>query len=144
MSKNISCEKNWSYCRHDITHLMDVARIAYILNLEDGLDFPKELIYAAALLHDITKWKQISENIPHNESAIEPAEKIMQDCCFSDDEISLVCTAILKHREKPQNDDKLSSIIFKADKLSRACYFCIYEKETCNWDNKKKNAELLY
>ena len=144
IEKNSSSEKNWRYCKHDIVHFMDVARIAYILNLEDNLGFPKELIYAAALLHDITKWKQISENIPHNESAIEPATKIMQDCGFSHGEISLVCAAILNHRTEPPADDKFSNIIFKADKLSRACCFCSYDKETCNWDSEKKNAGLLY
>jgi len=141
MDKNTSTEKSWQYCKHDIVHLLDVARIAYIINLEDDLGFTKELIYAAALLHDITKWKQISQGIPHNESAVEPAIKILQDCGFDNDEIEMITTAILHHR-KGHKVDKFSQIIFKADKLSRACYFCNYEEETCDWSKKKRNEIL--
>ena len=41
------------YCRHGLEHLLDVARISYIQVLEDGLDYNKNILYAAALLHDI-------------------------------------------------------------------------------------------
>ncbi|MCL2840973.1 MAG: HD domain-containing protein [Defluviitaleaceae bacterium] len=143
LESNITMEKGWRYCKHDIIHLMDVARIAYILNLENGYGFPKEQVYAAALLHDITKWKQISEGIPHHESAIEPATKILKDCGFSSREIKTITTAILNHRKGPKDKkDKFSQIIFKADKLSRTCYFCNYEEKTCNWDKKKKSTKL--
>ena len=40
-------EKNRSFCRHQINHYLDVARIAYILNLEGQLGISRELIYAA-------------------------------------------------------------------------------------------------
>ena len=46
-------EKNRIFCRHGIDHLMDVARIAYIENLEKNCGISKEIIYGAALLHDI-------------------------------------------------------------------------------------------
>ena len=142
--KNISAEEDWPYCKHDIIHLMDVARIAYILNLENNFGFAKELIYAAALLHDITKWKQIIENIPHNESAIEPTAEILRDCDFDNNEISLINRAILNHRDGPKDNDNFSYIIYKADKLSRPCFFCNYDKDTCDWDKSKKNLFLSY
>ena len=143
MELNTTTEATWPYCKHDIIHLMDVARIAYIINLEKGYGFSKEIIYAAALLHDITKWKQIAHGVPHNESAIEPATEILRDCGFSGDEISQICTAILNHRKGSKDKkDKFSQILYKADKLSRACYFCNYEKKTCNWDKKKRNTLL--
>ena len=41
------------FCCHGIEHSLDVARVAYIANLEQNLGFQKEMIYAAALLHDI-------------------------------------------------------------------------------------------
>lgn len=46
-------EKNRVYCKHGIEHLLDVARIAYIKKLESGYKIEKEVIYAAALLHDL-------------------------------------------------------------------------------------------
>ena len=48
-------EKERIFCRHQMTHLLDVARIAYIKNLEENLGFEKDVIYTAAVLHDIGK-----------------------------------------------------------------------------------------
>ena len=36
-------------------HFLDVARLAWIAGLEQGLGLDKEIVYAAALLHDIGK-----------------------------------------------------------------------------------------
>ena len=46
-------EEGRIFCRHQMPHLLDVARIAYIRNLEEGLGFPRDVIYTAAVLHDI-------------------------------------------------------------------------------------------
>ena len=48
-------EKDRIFCCHQMIHLLDVARIAYITNLEQNLGFDKEVIYTAAVLHDIGK-----------------------------------------------------------------------------------------
>ena len=48
-----------------MSHLLDVARIAYIRNLEKGYGFRKDVIYAAAVLHDIGKALQYEEKVPH-------------------------------------------------------------------------------
>ena len=48
-------EKERIFCRHQMSHLLDVARIAYIRNLEKGYGFRKDVIYAAAVLR--THWK---------------------------------------------------------------------------------------
>ena len=61
-------EQDRAFCRHDRTHFLDVARLAYIENLERGLGVDKELIYAAALLHDIGRHLQYTQNIPHDEA----------------------------------------------------------------------------
>lgn len=58
-------EKDRRFCCHQMEHLLDVARIAYIRNLEAGLGFSKKMIYAAAILHDIGKARQYEEGIPH-------------------------------------------------------------------------------
>jgi len=146
MIKNEHSESQRRFCKHDIAHSMDVARIACIINIEDELGFSKEVIYAAALLHDITKWQQHLEGIPHNESAILPSKNILRSCDFSDEEISVICDAILNHRDSVKNskeDNAFSHLIFRADKLSRACYFC-RNSDDCNWNDERKNALLLY
>ena len=55
------------FCCHGIEHSLDVARVAYITNLEQNLGFQKEMIYAAALLHDIGKYsKEFQRKIQEN------------------------------------------------------------------------------
>ena len=76
-------EQDRAFCRHDRAHFLDVARLAYIENLERGLGVDKELIYAAALLHDIGRHLQYAKNIPHDEAGAQLAEIIMADCGFS-------------------------------------------------------------
>ena len=50
------CETGRIFCRHQMEHFLDVARIAYILNLEEGRGLAKDMIYAAALLHDCGRY----------------------------------------------------------------------------------------
>ena len=58
LDKNMEAEEGRRFCHHDMGHFLDVARLAMIFNLQQGLFVPEELIYAAALLHDIGRWKQ--------------------------------------------------------------------------------------
>lgn len=51
-------EQDRKFCRHQMSHLMDVARIAYITCLEQNLGIEKDVIYGAAILHDIGKYAQ--------------------------------------------------------------------------------------
>ena len=46
-------EKERIFCGHDMKHLLDVSRIAWIETLEQSLDYPKDVIYGAGLLHDV-------------------------------------------------------------------------------------------
>ena len=52
MTQLKEAERDRIFCKHGIEHLLDVARIAYIENLEQNCGVSKEGIYAAALLHD--------------------------------------------------------------------------------------------
>ena len=58
-------ERGRIFCRHGMEHLLDTARIAYIKSLERALPLSRDLIYAAALLHDIGKWEQYENGTPH-------------------------------------------------------------------------------
>jgi len=141
MVQNTMSERDRQFCKHDLSHALDVARIAYIINLEDGLDLPKEWIYAAALLHDLTKWQQHTEGIPHNESAMEPALQILLDCGFFDAEIAAILNAVFAHRRPSTDGTPFSHLLYRADKLSRACYACTASAD-CNWDEDKQNQTI--
>lgn len=86
MTQLKEAEKDRIFCKHGIEHLLDVARIAYIENLEQNCGVSKEWIYAAALLHDIGRFLQYSKGISHEEAGAELAEEILKDCGFNKEE----------------------------------------------------------
>lgn len=135
-------EKDRIFCKHGIEHLLDVARIAYIENLEENCGISKEMIYAAALLHDIGRFLQYSEGISHEEAGEDLAEKILEDCGFQQEEKREIISAIASHRNvKTRQEQNLAGLIYRADKQSRVCKFCPAFSE-CNWSMEKKNNKL--
>lgn len=135
-------EKDRKFCRHGREHLLDTARIAYIFSLEENLNISKEMIYAAALLHDIGRSEAYAGGLPHEEAGAALARKILLECDFDHDEVDLIADAILSHREKSAlKNDVLSRILYMADKKSRMCLFCDARNE-CKWDFEKMNMTL--
>ncbi|MBQ5696381.1 MAG: HD domain-containing protein [Clostridium sp.] len=134
-------EAKREFCNHTIEHFIDVARIAYIMVLEEGLSASKEVIYAIGLLHDIGRVKQYEEGIHHDIASVEMSKEILRDTNFSKEEIDLILNGIANHRK--ESDNKLEEIIYKADKLSRQCFNCKAEKE-CYWSKEKKNFRITY
>ena len=76
-------EEERFFCRHTMEHFLDVARLMYIYNLEEGAGLDKELIYAAALLHDIGRYEQISQGTPHHISGARIAGEILKACIYN-------------------------------------------------------------
>lgn len=137
-------ETKREFCVHDLTHFLDVARVAMILNLEDNLNISRELIYAAALLHDIGKHMEYKEGIPHEQASAVLAPQILKDCGFEEAEVRLIIQAIAGHRsEHVAEAPNLSGILYRADKLSRLCFNCDAQ-EDCNWSIQKRNLHLQY
>lgn len=135
-------EKERIFCRHNTEHYLDVARIAYIENLEQNLHLSKEWIYAAAMLHDIGRHLQYLKGIPHDEGSAMIAEPILKDCGFETEAREEILSAILQHRTpKIGLKNNLAGLIYRADKKSRACLFCPACKE-CDWSMEKKNWRI--
>lgn len=138
-------EKDRIFCRHQEEHSFDVARIAYIMNLEQGLKQEKELIYAMALLHDLGRVMEYEEEKNHHIMSAEIAQSILADCGFNEVECETIKEAILRHRrnEIPDTKNKLGMLLYAADKASRNCRFC-KAKEECYWPKEEKNQSVLY
>lgn len=138
-------EKERRFCCHGMTHLLDVARIAYIRNLERGLGYDKELLYAAAILHDIGKSYQYEEKIPHEVAGQEIAEQILktlpEGMAFTEEECKLILQAVRGHRRKREDMEQIEALFYDCDKRSRSCFVCPAEKE-CNWSEEEKNWEI--
>lgn len=143
LARNELAEKERKFCRHNMAHFLDVARIAMILNESEDYGIAKEMIYAAALLHDIGRWKQYEDGTPHEKASVNLAGEILVKSGFDEQETSVIVSAIGHHRNGEIKDDRnLNGLLYRADKLSRACFACEMEKE-CNWKNDKKNLLLI-
>ena len=135
-------EQDRIFCRHDTSHFLDVARLAYIENLERDLNISKELIYAAALLHDIGRHLEYLEGNPHDKASVMLAGDILKDCGFDTQEQNEITAAIAQHRTAgTEQKDDLAGLIYRADKRSRPCLFCKAEK-ICKWSTQAKNLSL--
>jgi uncharacterized protein len=137
-------ETSRKFCKHDLSHFLDVARIGYILSLEEGVPISKELLYAAALLHDIGRHEQYLFGTPHERSSSTLCVPILKEAGFSSEEVTLIQQAILDHRT-PEVASllNLSGYLYRGDKASRPCHNCSAESE-CSWSRNKKNMNILW
>ena len=144
LSKNDAAEAHRRFCRHNMVHFLDVARIARVINGEECFGVDPEWIYAAGLLHDIGRHVQYADGTPHEQASAVIAPGILVECGFSEKETAVIVDAILMHRTEDVAEEKnLRGLLYRADKASRACFVCPVEQE-CNWKNEKKNLRLLY
>ena len=142
--KLAEAEKERIFCCLQVGHLLDVARIAYIQNLEQKLGIRKEVIYGAAFLHDIGKYRQYTEGIPHEKASAEIAEVILNEAAgdaFSEGEKASILRAVLGHRRLREDMEVLEKLIYTSDKLSRNCFACKAQEE-CSWDAGRKNSHF--
>ena len=138
-------EKERIFCRHGVEHALDVARIFYILTLEQGMSYQKDVVYGTAILHDIGRAVQYEENRAHHEAGAELANAILSECGYEDGEIAIMVEAIRLHHTRPQTDQKLgfADLLYQADKMSRPCFSCKAYKE-CYWEQEKRNLNVKY
>lgn len=144
-------EVNRIFCCHGVNHSLDVARILYILVLEQGLSFDKDIIYATALLHDIGRGLQYEESVSHHEVGAQLAKEILTDCDYNEDEIAMITEAIAGHhtgksyaeQEADTLHDSFKDLFYRADKLSRNCFDCKASDE-CYWTQEKRNLQIRY
>lgn len=143
MEKIEVLEARRQFCCHGISHSLDVARVAYIKVLEQGLTYSKEMVYAAALLHDIGRWQQYVKGIPHHEASEELAGRILQDTGFSEDEKKQILEGIRCHRSPGQGRaESFAAVLYEADKQSRVCWMCEAFGE-CYWSDEQKNSGII-
>ena len=157
LRKTEQLEKDRVFCRHDWQHLLDTARIMQILCLRESLPVETDLIYAAALLHDIGRARQYEVGTPHDIAGVQLAGPILADCGYTTAETDLILNAIGSHRlhaaltagsdpvsasdEAEYSEafkNRFAQIMYAADKKSRPCYLCNARKD-CNWPEERKN-----
>ncbi len=134
-------EEGRLYCLHDAEHCFDVARIGYIINLEEKLGFEKDIIYAMALLHDIGRREEYASGRSHHAAGAELAEPILKDAGYLPEEREAICEAISRHKASEGACTSLSCLLYEADKRSRRCFDCV-ATDSCYWSEEKKNFNV--
>lgn len=129
------------YCRHNMTHFMDVARLAQIRNLELKLNQDKEMIYLYALLHDMGRVAEYEQGISHAQASADYAGEILMRIGYRKDKVSVIQNAILHHRgflEESGEEAIFDGLMHWADKASRMCFTCPAQA-SCKWSEEQKN-----
>ena len=78
------------YCRHGLEHLMDVARLGWIMALEQKAAITKEEVYLAALLHDIGRVEEYETGISHAAAGQQLAGEILSHIGYPADQAETV------------------------------------------------------
>ena len=141
VSKLKELEKDRIFCKHDMEHFLDLARIAVILCSECGIDYDADIIYAAALLHDIGRVEEYHSGIPHDEASLVIASEILDVIGCTVGKKAEIIRLIASHRTADSAKTELEKIFYRADKKSRLC-FCCDAADECNWPEYKRNNEI--
>lgn len=140
MQEILKLERDRIFCGHGPEHLLDVARLAWIMNLELELGYEKSVVYAAALIHDIGRAMEYRSGLSHEEGSRRLGARILPDCGYGEEEQKLILEAVASHRKVTEKQD-LNRILYRADKMSRLCLACRAEP-LCDWSTEKKNMEV--
>ena len=140
-------EKERRFCCHDSAHLWETARVAYILFLTGEVPCPelmpyddkrrKEIIYAAALVHDIARYKEYDDpRLCHAAESAVMARPLLVAAGFSAEEISIIDSAVANHRKEGYAGFDL--LLYRADKESRPCAACPVLGECKKFQNGRR------
>ena len=105
-------ERDRFFCRHNYEHFISVARICYILKLEEDVDVDKDMIYSTALLHDLGRVIEIKEGINHAKASVDIAREILEITDFSSEEKNRILNCIAYHRTKDLAEDEFFNIFY--------------------------------
>ncbi len=142
LAQIVERETDRKYCGHTAAHFLDVARLACLLAQDEGIPVERELVYAAALLHDIGRCREYQDGTPHDKASLAIAGTILPSCGFSETECQIITGMIASHRQ-PSQERGLNRVFYRADKLSRNCFACA-AREECDWPAELKNLSIKY
>lgn len=143
-------ESDRRFCRHGLSHFLDVARIAWILTLEQMTEAApeqwlerKDQIYLTALLHDLGRLAQLEQGTPHHQAGAELAGYFLEKIACPVERRPAILEAIQGHRGKGKSKDDFTNKIKEADNYSRNCFFCEARPE-CKWSEERKNDTIRW
>ncbi|MCR4956461.1 MAG: HD domain-containing protein [Lachnospiraceae bacterium] len=138
-------EKSRIYCHHGFNHLLDVARIAYIINLEKGFGYDKEFLYLCGLLHDIGRAKEYITGVSHKQCGVTLAKELLAQIDYPKEKQELILEKVAQHGHAPMPKEGITrdNFFWFADKRARNCFAC-KAAGTCNWPMEKRTMEVQW
>ena len=134
-------EKDRIFCGHNMEHFINVARLTVMLCSEKNIKTDTDVIYSAALLHDIGRVEEYTSGGPHDKAGAEIAAEILEEVGCPKDKKAEIVKLILSHRRSDSEKSTLEAVFYTADKKSRLC-FCCKAQDMCNWSEDKKNKKV--
>ncbi|MDQ7092808.1 HD domain-containing protein [Desulfosporosinus sp. PR] len=137
-------EKSRYFCKHGFEHGLNVARIAYAYLLEQGIEvLSKEIVYAAAFLHDIGRWVEYQTGEDHAEAGARLALPLLKECKFNSEEIDLILRGIREHRCHSAGElTPLGKALALADDWARDCRNCGVQSQCYKFNHTMR--EIMY
>lgn len=144
MEKINGLEKERLFCKHGFEHGLNVARVSYAYMLENrDVILPKEVVYAAAFLHDIGRWVEYQTGEDHAEASARLALPLLEACRFSLEDIQLILQGIREHRRNPaDNLTPLGEALALADDWARDCRHCSAQTLCYKFNDEMK--QIMY
>ncbi len=146
ISKIEEREQERLFCKHDLLHCLEVARLLWIFSLEESLDYAKDLVYAAAFLHDIGQWMEYDDGKRcHAYCSAQLSEPLLTEAGYSSREKELIKDAIREHRKGEMGPffSTLGNFLRKADKYSRLCFKCD-SRQLCYKSGEMPHSKQLF
>ena len=134
-------EKDRVFCGHGLEHLLAVARITMLICKERKIAAEPDIVYSAALLHDIGRVEEYTQGLSHETVGAETAKQILAEVGCGKAETERIIGIILSHRNDGDKSDTIKSVFYEADKKSRMCSFC-KAQDKCNWPYEKRNMNI--
>ncbi|MFR8336649.1 MAG: HD domain-containing protein [Eisenbergiella massiliensis] len=97
----------------------------------------KELIYAAALLHDCGRFRQYEDSTPHELAGAQLAEEILLIAALRNRSGRKSSGRFQGTGKKLAQEESLRGVLYRADKKSRPCFACPAEG-ACSWPPSKR------
>lgn len=158
LERNKLAEVDRKFCKHSFQHAIDVARITYMLCLESeslakfieennlkSTEVLKEVVYTAAILHDLARWKQYESGGDHALLGGDMAGEVLQKYSFQPREIELIISAIRQHRSLGSSPNLLDNNLNLADDLSRPCTQCSAKDDCYKFEKMETGkVKLIY